>query len=495
MLRSEFGKSTAWMSLAAGATSIVSFVIFVVLSRLLSPEEIGLVAFALIIVEIGKILINGGFSQAVIQKSEWNSVFASTCFYLNIGFSIAVALIVFFIVAPIAGVYFNEKAVPILHIFSFLFFLEGIKAVHEGKLAREFKFKIIAIRTVLGSLIPGAIGIYMAFQGFGVWALVTQQVLNQLIVSILTILTAKWKPSFTYSRIYAFEILHFATPLMGAQFITNLSSKLFEFLIAIIIGPAALGFYRVAGRALYIVQDIVLKPFEHTALSLLSRIEGTDKQADTVVRIISLSAFLIMPIFWGIAAISPVFISFAFGEKWSQSAFIMMILAIGLTPSMISTLVRAALTANRKSKMVIKIALISFCINCAIGFAFVPFGLEWAAIGFTVRSLLLNYLYLFWLRPVLKISISTIPKLLVPSCLSSTIMFVSILSLTPFINNLMSPIFVLSCLSIFGVLVYFTTIFFVFKSSTRVMLSEAYKVSPQKFKPYILSLQRFISSK
>jgi O-antigen/teichoic acid export membrane protein len=489
--KSTFGKSTAWMSLAAGGSSIVSFFIFIVLSRLLNPEDIGLVAFALIFMELGKIIISSGFSQVIIQKREWDNDFASTCFYLNCGFAIIVALIVFFIVAPLAGIYFDEKAVPILQVFAVFFFFEGVKVVHEGKLKREFEFKVIALRTILASLIPGAIGIYFAIEGYGVWALVIQQSLHQMIITILTVIKAKWKPSLTFSKTFAKEILHFSSPLMGAQIMTNFSTKLFELLIALIIGPAALGFYRVAGRALYIIQDIVLKPFEHTALSLLARMDGKAKQADAVLRIIAVSSFLIMPIFWGIAAIAPLFIALAFGEKWAPSGLLMMILAVGLTPLMIGIFVKAALMANKQSKRVMNLAIISFLINCCLGLASVTFGLEWAAIGYTVRAFVINGLSLFWLRSLLGIPLSIIPKLLLPSSAASLVMFIAILLLNPMITTHLSSIFTLVFLCLFGALVYTVIMFCIFKTSTHDALREALNVAPQKFKPYILSLKGF----
>jgi O-antigen/teichoic acid export membrane protein len=489
--KSSFGKSTAWMSLAASGSSIVSFFIFIVLSRLLNPEDIGLVAFALIFMELGKIIISSGFSQVIIQKREWNSDFSSTCFYLNCAFAIIVSLIVFFIVAPLAGIYFDEKAVPILQVFSVFFFFEGVKMVHEGKLKREFKFKVIALRTILASFIPGAIGIYFAFEGYGVWALVIQQGFNQMIVTILTVFTANWKPGFTFSKIFAKEILNFSLPLMCAHAITHFGSKLFELMIALTIGPAALGFYRVAGRALYIVQDMVLKPFDHTALSLLSRVDGRAKQANAVLRIIAVTGFLIMPIFWGIAAIAPVFIILTFGDQWEPSGNLMMILAIGLTPSMIVIFVKAALTANKKSKMVINMAITSFLINCCLVLIFVPFGLVWATIGFTFKNFLINGLSLFWLRSVLGIPVFKIPKLLLPSFTASLIMYIAIQLMNPLINAHLSTIFTMVFLCLFGALVYIIIMFCIFKTSTHAALCEVMDLTPQKFKPYILSLKGF----
>ena len=489
-IKSQLGKGTAWMSLAASGNSAISFVIFIVLSRLLSPAEIGLVAFALIIVELGKIIVNGGFSQAVVQKAEWDNNYASTCFYLNLFFSIAVALIVVGVIAPLVARYYQVEAGTILNVLSVIFFLEGTKAVHEGKLKRDFAFKIIAIRTILAGLIPGAIGIFLAYRGYGVWALVAQQILNQIVVTILTLFTAKWMPSLTFSKDFARQILKFSSPLMLAQFIGNASSKIFELMIGIMIGPAALGFYRVGGRALYILQDILLKPFEHTALSALARVEGKANQGKAAVRMIRFGAFLIFPLFFGAAAIAPAFIVFAFGIKWEMSGEIMTILSFGIAPFVIGLHINAALTASGHSKMVMTIAAVSFAINCCLGLIFVPYGLVIAAWAFSFRGFIINCMGIFWFKKAFDVPISQIPKAVAPSLIASLLMFVAIHFATPLLANTIPALLNIAILCALGGLIYIFVMLVVFKSATGVIFTEAEDIAPQKFKPILISLRK-----
>jgi O-antigen/teichoic acid export membrane protein len=191
-LKKSFGKSTLWMSAAASGNSLISFVIFIILSRLLAPEEIGLVAFALIIVELGKILVNAGLPQAIVRHPEWDEGYAATCFYLNLLLAASVTLLVFFIAAPVIAQYYDARAQLLVQVLSIIFLLEGVKAVHEGKLKREFNFRAIAIRTVGGSLFAGIVGVILAIQGYGVWALVWQQLLNQLVVTLVTLKSARY---------------------------------------------------------------------------------------------------------------------------------------------------------------------------------------------------------------------------------------------------------------------------------------------------------------
>ena len=492
-LKKRLGSSTAWMSLAASGNSAISFIIFIVLSRILTPSDIGLVAFALIVVEIGKIIVNAGFSQAVVQKPEWDDVYASTCFYLNIIFSIVVTLVVIFIAAPLIGHYYQAQAEPIVKVLSIIFFIEGLKAVHEGKLKREFAFKVIAIRTILAGLIPGAVGIYLALHNFGVWALVWQQLLNQIVVTVLTLITAKWMPRFVFSFTQAKHLLAFSSPLMLSQLISNISSKIFELLIGIIIGPAALGFYRVGGRALYILQDIILKPFEHTALSALSRVNGVSQQARATVRMVRMSSYLTFPIFFGAAAVAPEFITLAFGEKWAESGNIMTILAIGIAPQIVGLHVNAALTASDNSRFVMLLAIIALIINCSLGALTVPLGLTATAWGFSFRSYLIAGLSLFFFRYIFDISCNDMLKNLAPSFIASTIMFaVVFVSKSLFENHLPAALNIIVLCAI-GAISYMLLMIILFKKETKNFFTESIDIAPSNVKPYIGAIQRLIN--
>lgn len=491
-LKHNLGRSTAWMSLAASGNSIISFIIFIVLSRLLSATEIGLVAFALIVVEIGKLMVNAGISQAVIQRADWDNTYASTCFYLNVGFSIAVTILTMFIAAPLLAHYYAPQASPVLKVLSIIFFMEGLKAVHEGKLKREFSFRIIAIRTLIGSLASGVLGIYLALKGYGVWALVWQQVFCQFLISYITISSARWMPNFVYSIACAKQILNFSTPLTGAQIIGNIGSRIFEIMVGILMGPAALGFFRVGGRALYILQDVVLKPLETTILSALSRIEKRDQQAAGLMRILCMSSYITFPIFFGAAAVGSEFIIFAFGEKWAMSGYVMTALALGIAPLVISQQINAVLTASGNSHLVMLLAVINFAANCLLGLVAIPFGLVITALAFSLRSYLSLFISLHYFKRVYAVSITQVLKVAAPPFVCSVIMlafvFVTKMSLT---NHLPLPI-ALTTLCILGALVYAFSIGFVFKQETRIFLKETIDLAPVKLKPLLGNLQRFI---
>lgn len=491
-LKKNLGRSTVWMSVAASGNSVVSFIIFIVLSRILSPEQIGLVAFALILVEIGKIIVNAGFPQAIVQYKVWDQSYASTCFYLNLIFALLITLITFFIGAPLASTYYQPEAGPILQVLSAIFFIEGLKAVHEGKLKREFVFRVIALRTVVGGLASGAVGIYLAIKGFGVWALVWQQLVNHSIVTIFTITSAKWGPSLSFSFTHFKQLMKFSSPLMLAQLIGNVSSKIFELLIGIIIGPAALGFFRVGGRALFILQDIVLRPFEHTALSALSRLAERAQQAAATLRLIRMSAYLIFPIFFGAAAVGPEFIILAFGEKWTTSGNLMIILALGSAPMVIGYQINAALTASGNSRLIMVLAAMGFVINCSIAASAVPFGLFAAAVGFAVRTYLTIFFNMYFFRKVFDVKIRQVLKTVAPSFLASVIMFASVMAIKYALGDRLPVSLMLILVGILGIIIYSLLMVTIFRAESRNFFIESIDLLPGKLKPVVVRVQRLL---
>lgn len=495
-LKKSFGKSTLWMSAAASGNSIISFVIFIILSRLLAPEEIGLVAFALIIVELGKIMVNAGLPQAIVRHAEWDERYAATCFYLNIALAALVTLIVFFIAAPVIAHYYDARGELLVQVLSIVFLLEGMKAVHEGKLKREFNFRAIALRTVVGSFLAGLVGIWLAFKGYGVWALVWQQLLNQILITLITWKSARWLPSLQFSFAHARSLLRFSTPLTLAQIISNFASKIYEMLVGVLLGPAALGFFRVGGRALFILQEIVLKPFEQTLLPALARMTEREQRAQGTLRVMRMSAYFTFPIFFGAAALGPEFIQLAFTDKWAQSGQVMMLLALGIAPLVIGYQVNAALTAGGHSQRVMMLASITFGLNCVLGFLLVPYGIVAAAAGFAARTYLSIFFNMYFFKQIFGITIATQVRTVAPTFVASLMMLGVVLLakyyVLPHVANDMHVGVKLLLLAGLGGLVYALIMSCIFRQETKHFLGESAALAPARAKPLINYLLRFL---
>ena len=487
-LKNNFSKSSFWMSTAASGNSIISFVIFIILSRLLAPEEIGLVAFSLIVVEIGKVVVNAGFTQAIVRHPEWDERYAATCFYLNLLLATLVTATAVWIIAPLTAHYYDQRADLLVQVLSIIFLLEGAKAIHEGKLKREFNFRAIAIRTITSSLVSGLVGVILAFLGYGVWALVWQQLINQFLITTITWKTAHWIPGWHFSRAYIRSLVGFSLPLTLAQLVSNLAAKIYEVLIGLLIGPAALGFYRVGGRVLFIMQEIVIKPIEQALLPALARLKERDARAQATLRVMRVSAYFTFPIFFGAAAIGPEFIELAFTNKWEQSGQVMTWLAIGMAPMVISALVNSAMTTSGHTNHVMMIANIVFFLNCALGFLLVPYGIVAAAAGYALRAYLSIIFNMLFFKRIFKVDVLDQLKTIFPTFCAAVLMFASVQVFKLILPEHLAAGIRLLLLAALGGVMYILIMSCLFRSETKYFLDESAIIAPTKAKPIIEKL-------
>lgn len=489
-LKQQLTTSTAWMSLAASSMSLVSFLVFIIISRLLSPAEIGLAAFAILVVEAGKVIINGGISQAIVKRNDWDEGFASSCFYLNIFYALLFIALLWLAGSPLIARYYDPAAVPLLQALLIIFLLEGAKVVHEGKLRREFNFKVIALRSVIASLVSGIVGVAMALQGYGVWALVAQQLVGQILLTLITLASARWWPQLTFSFSFCRQAMRFSSPLMVAQLLNSLCTSALEFMVGIFLGPAALGIYRISGRALFIMQDIIVRPLEQTTLPTLARIPDVSTKAQACLRIMRMSNFLIVPLFFGAAALAPEFIVLVFGEKWRASGELMSWIAIGSAPLLIRYQVNAALTALGKTLWVFVLTLSLFSTILLLGYVWIPLGLTYAAFAYIATNYFAALLGLIIFQQHFYCSYRSILKTLLPGYIASATMLGICLSCKPLLNHLPLSVQIV-LLALLGGLSYLLLGLLVFRPEAKNFLQEALSLAPAKFAPHLMRLQHW----
>lgn len=491
-LKRQLSSSTAWMSLAASGMSLVSFLVFIIISRILSPNEIGLVVLAILVVEAGKVIVNGGITFAIVQRKDWDQAYASTCFYITLFYGISLTALVYFVGAKLATLFYDPAAAPILQVLSFMFIIEALQIVHEGKLRREFRFKVIALRSILASSISGAVGVTLALQGYGVWALVAQQLTGQLIITLVTFSYARWWPSLHFSFVFAREALHFSAPLMLANFISTLCNTLLEFMVGILLSPVALGIYRIAGRALFILQDIIIRPMEQTVFPTLARLNERLARAEACLRIIRMSSFLIVPIFFGTAAVAAEFVALIFGEKWHASGVLMSMLAIGSAPLMVRLQINTALNAQGKPKLVMLSNLLMLVITLVIGYLVIPHGLNYAASAYIAINYAMGIINMLLFCRVFGCRFATIFQVLWPSYLASAIMLAVCLVVKAELPAALPDTLHIIAICFTGGVVYLLLGSLVFRGETKNFLHEGLSIAPAKFSPALMRLQGWL---
>lgn len=177
----------------------VNLIVSIVLARILAPEDYGIVALVTIFITISNVFIENGFSTALIQKKDADDLDFSSVFYCNMLISIILYIIIFFLSPFVARFYDNMKLIPVLRILAISVLFSGVKSIQNAFVSRKMIFKKFFICTSVGTIASAIIGIWMAYKGYGVWALVVQQLTNTIVGTIMLWITVKWRPKFEFS--------------------------------------------------------------------------------------------------------------------------------------------------------------------------------------------------------------------------------------------------------------------------------------------------------
>ena len=177
----------------------VNLIVSIVLARILAPEDYGIVALVTIFITISNVFIENGLPTALIQKKDADDLDFSSVFYCNIGISVILYIIIFFASPFIAHFYNNEQLVSVLRMLAITVLVAGLKSVQNAYVSRKMIFKKFFICTSIGTIGSAFLGIYMAYKGFGVWALVAQQLTNTIVDTIMLWITVKWRPIAKFS--------------------------------------------------------------------------------------------------------------------------------------------------------------------------------------------------------------------------------------------------------------------------------------------------------
>ncbi len=221
----------------------MSFGISIILTRLLSPQEYGIMGMAVVIIAFAHVFLDLGFNRAIIQQAEISQVQYATIFYLNTGIALLLTGICFFLAGPLAAFYHQPLIKPVFRVVSLSFLINGLNLVPSAILYKRLHFKVNSIQSLIGALLSGAVGIWMAYNGYGVWSLVMQSLLSSLILMLLNFAYIRWYPRLQFSIASIRPLWSYGSKLFASGLLDNIYSKLDTFIIGRIFTPSILGFY------------------------------------------------------------------------------------------------------------------------------------------------------------------------------------------------------------------------------------------------------------
>ena len=337
----------------------LGFIFNIILARILSPNDYGLFALLIVFVSFCHVFVEGGFVRALIQKQDRNELDFSTTFIFNIAIATFFYIILFIISPFIAKFYALPQLENLAKVLFLMVILNSLSIVQITKFQIEVNFKKIALINLVSLILSGAIGITLALNGFGVWALVLQLILKQSIVVILSWYYGKWRIKTGFSKASFKRLFGFGIKLSLVGFIAMLLANIYNLFIAKIYDTKQLGLYHQSEVVPTAVFGAVTSAIATATFPLLSALQNDKSELVRIFkRLIKVTSLTTIPVMVGLAVISENFILVFLTDKWILAAPLLFWFCLCYIFTPISTINLNVLTAIGRSDLFLKISLI-----------------------------------------------------------------------------------------------------------------------------------------
>jgi len=307
---------------------IMNMLVTIWLAHILVPDDFGLVAMVMVIVNFFVLFKDAGFSTATIQQETVSHEQVGLLFWLSAVIGIVLGLILFFI-APAVALFFHEpRLVEIVQVLSLVFFLGGLGVQHEALMQRQMRFRGLVAIELLGLLLASITAICLALSGAGYWAMVWMQVVAIVVRVVLLWLMAGWIPSLPVLKVGVRKMAEFGGYMTLSNVIHYLSRQSDQVLLGWWSGAHALGLYSTAMQMLLLPIQQVLSPLSRVAVVTLSRVQGDDAgYRRAFLLLVKIVAYMTMPLMAVLAVLADPAVRLFLGEQWLEAVPIVSILA------------------------------------------------------------------------------------------------------------------------------------------------------------------------
>ncbi|CAM3829641.1 lipopolysaccharide biosynthesis protein [Rahnella bruchi] len=364
------------------------FAIRIMIARMITPSEYGLVGMVAVFLVLSDVIINGGFSQALIQKKDRSDLDYSTVFYINFVLGLMIYGILYVLAPQISDFYNDNRLIEVIRLISISIVIKSLSVVQIAKLSIELNFRLKTLVNFWAVLISGIFAIYLAYMNYGVFALVYQAISYSAIVTVLMFIVSRWHPKLEFSFTRTKELFNFGSKVFLAGLTGVLSDNSYSILIGRLFTSKEVGFYS-QGRNLpdllsvnlFNVLQGVLFPVMAAAQDDRERLLKIYKKS------LDMTAFIVLPCMVGLVVIAEPFVRLFLTDKWLPSVFIIQWLALSRMIIPLGAINANLLNAVGRSDLYLKIDLIKLPLTIIGLFISAPFGLKYMVISNFVISI------------------------------------------------------------------------------------------------------------
>ena len=412
--KSKVLSSLFWKLMERGGTQGIQFIVQIVLARLLLPEEYGLIALVTIFITLANVFVQSGFNTALIQKKDSDEVDFSSVFYLSLFVAGLLYIVLYFTSPFIANFYREPELISVLRVLSLTLFFGAFNSIQNAYVAKNMMFRKLFFSSLGAMLFSGTVGVIFAYKGYGVWALVMQQLSNQFMITIILWFTVKWRPQLIFSLKRVKGLFSYGWKLLASSLLNTLYMDIRTLIIGRIYSPAILGFYNRGKQFPQLIVSNIDGSIQSVMLPTLSAHQDDRVRVkDMVRRSIVTSSFIMLPMMVGLAVVAEPLVVILLTDKWLPSVPFLQIFCASYALMPIHTANLQAINALGRSDIFLKLEIIKKIIGLIILGVSIPFGvyaMAWGALLSGIIStfvnaypnlMLLDYSYLEQLKDIM----------------------------------------------------------------------------------------------
>jgi len=424
----QFASNAMWKFIDVISRKLISLFIAIILARLIAPEAFGVIALTTVFTTFSDIFILYGFNISLIRKDNVQDIDYSTVTSMSLMFSLILYLL-FFIAAPYTAEFYKSPELKsVLRVITIILFFQAIASVIRAKGTREMAFKKMSVSAFFSNVAAGVIGVALAYLGWGVWALVTQQLLASFIDMILIMVMFKWKLSFKFSSSIARQLSRFTFGVLGTSFLDFLGNNIISLVVGKSYSTTDLGYY---SRGNMIPETVALNTYNSINSVLLPTLASRKNDLEGMKRVtrkvMALTNYIIFPMMFGLIGISNLLIPLLLTDKWIPSIVFMNFACILYAVNPIRSIGYSVFYAKGESEITVRIEIVRaalMILNLAVFVILLKKPILWMITGNALISLAVAMTTQYWVKKSIGYSFKELFNDIFPTLIMSVIVMV-----------------------------------------------------------------------
>lgn len=442
-LKQQTKKGLYWSFFNQFASYGMQFCVGIVMARLLTPSDYGITALPAVFMAIASVFQNCGMIGALIRKEEIKEEDLSTTFIYSTATGIIIYGILYFLAPIIAEYYETPVLIPLIRISALTFLFGPIGTPQQIILRRKLDFKTPTKISVITMIFSAVVGITMAYNGYGLWALVISSVLSSFLGLVIIVFVVKWYPTTGWSKESFKYLWNYGNKMLLSSLIDTAYNNITPLFVAKYFSPADLGVYNRARNYAILPSQNINGVIQNVTFPVLSKMQNDNEAlARNYRKMIAVTAFIVFPIMFMLAALAKPLIIIMLTEKWESSIILLQLLCFSMMWYPVHSMNLNLLQVKGRTDLFLRLEVIKKILGLIILVVTLPMGLTYFCVGGIFSSLISLFINTYYTGKLINVGFSRQIKDLAPTLLVSTIMFCCIFLFNSFCSNMYIQLFI-----------------------------------------------------